>query len=150
MDPDPGRDEVVMAEVARGRRDALEVLVRRHADPLLAFLERMLGDRHRAEEQFQEVFLTVWTTRHQYEPPRPFRPWLYAIALNQCRLSWRRHEQSVASLNSAAVPEPSTDGASPDDRLLAAERAALVTQALAALPVKQRAVVTLRIWEGLS
>ena len=40
-------DEWLMGQVARGRRDCLEVLVRRHATPLLTYLTRMAGDKHR-------------------------------------------------------------------------------------------------------
>jgi RNA polymerase sigma-70 factor (ECF subfamily) len=148
MDPDADRDEAVMAEVARGRRDALAVLVRRHADALLGFLVRMLVDRHRAEELFQETFLAVWLKRHQYEPGRPFRPWLYAIALNKCREHWRLRSPAPVPLGGAAA-DARAGGAAPDDGLLAAERAALVEEALAGLPPRQRAVVSLRIWDGL-
>lgn len=83
------RDEWWMAEVAKGKREALEPLVRRFASPLLTFLERMVGDRHQSEELFQEVFLAVWNKRGLYEYPRPFRSWLFAIALNQCRAAFR-------------------------------------------------------------
>src|SRR5947209_15960358 len=89
MDPGAERDEFLMYQVAAGHADGLEPLVRRHAAGLLTFLSRMLGDRHRAEELFQEVFLAVWLKRRQYQYPRPFRPWLYAIARNRCRAVFR-------------------------------------------------------------
>src|SRR3954451_5392333 len=92
MLPDEGRDEDVMAEVALGQSQRLEQLVRRHATPLLTFIRRLVGDRHHSEEIFQDVFLAVWTKRHQYEFPRSFKNWLYAIALNKCRA---RHRSRV-------------------------------------------------------
>lgn len=67
-------DEWLMEQVAAGCRDGPETLVRRYASPLLTFIQRMIGDRHRSEELFQEVFLAVWLKRKQYQPPRPFRP----------------------------------------------------------------------------
>ncbi|MGL4551758.1 MAG: RNA polymerase sigma factor, partial [Gemmataceae bacterium] len=82
-------DEDLMARVAAGDAGRLEPLVRRHAGPLLTFLVRMVGDHHRAEELFQEVFLAVWVKRRTYQPPRPFRPWLYAIAVNRSRADLR-------------------------------------------------------------
>jgi RNA polymerase sigma-70 factor (ECF subfamily) len=148
MGPDAGRDEAVMGELARGGRDVLAVLVRRHSDALLAFLARMVGDRHRAEELFQEVFLAVWVKRHQYDPCRPFRPWLYAIALNKCREVWRLRSPAALPLGGTGADPPAA-GDAPDDGLLTAERDTLVAQALAGLPPRQRAVVTLRIWEGM-
>src|SRR5262245_35181724 len=84
------RDEWLMTQVARGKRDQLEPLIRRHATPLLTFIPRMVGDRHKSEELFQEVFLAVWVKRGTYKFPRPFKPWLYAIALNKCRAAFRK------------------------------------------------------------
>src|SRR6185295_1745929 len=81
----PDRDERLMEQVAQGKRECLEPLVRRHANALLTFIQRMVGDRHRSEELFQEVFLAVWRKRAQYQSPRPFKAWLFGIALNKCR-----------------------------------------------------------------
>ena len=83
------RDEWLMAQAALGEREPLELLVRRYAGPLVSFLTRMAGDRHRGEELFQEVFLAVWRKRRQYQFPRPFKPWLYAISVNKCRATFR-------------------------------------------------------------
>src|SRR6516162_83355 len=88
-------DEWLMTQVALGKREWVEPLVRRHGAALLGFLERMACDRHRAEELFQDVFLTVWVKRHQYQEGRPFKPWLYAIAANKCHEAARRRKLSV-------------------------------------------------------
>ena len=93
------RDEWLMAQVALGSGEPLELLVRRYAQPLVSFLTRMVRDRHRGEELFQEVFLAVWRKRKQYQFPRPFKPWLYAIAVNKGRAAFR-----------AARPELPLDG----------------------------------------
>ena len=99
-----------MAQVALGQCDCLEPLVRRYASPLLTFIRRMVGDRHRSEELFQEVFLAVWTKRKQYRFPRPFKSWLYAIAANRCRLDYRqrggRTEVPLDDDMPAAPPDP--------------------------------------------
>jgi len=74
MDRDEQSDERLMRAVADGRREALDTLLRRYASSLLTFIHRMVADRHRAEELFQEVFLSVWTSRGTYVFPRSFRP----------------------------------------------------------------------------
>ena len=141
-----GSDEDLMREVARGRTNPLETLVRRHAVHLMTFLSRMVGDRHRAEELFQEVFLAVWLNRHQYDPERAFRPWLYAVAVNACRAAFRRRVLPTASLGES---DPADGGEAPADRICAAETAAQVSRAVTLLPEQQRTVVVLRIWEEL-
>src|SRR5580692_3077776 len=116
-------DEDLMAEVGKGKRDALEPLVRRHATPLLTFLERMVGDRHRSEELFQEVFLAVWLNRKIYSYPRPFKSWLYAIAVNKCRTALRRAVLPAQSWEDDLTPSHSS---SPIDLAIATETANLV------------------------
>lgn len=139
------RDEDVMDRVARGDAAELETLVRRHAGGLLTFLVRMVGDHHRAEELFQEVFLAVWLKRRSYQHPRPFRPWLYAIAVNRCRADLRlKTPRPLALLDDGPAPD-----VGPDAPLLAAETAAEISRAVTRLPPMQRAVVVLRVWQEM-
>jgi RNA polymerase sigma-70 factor, ECF subfamily len=148
MSDSAGRDEDLMAAVARGQKTALETLLRRHGGRLLAFLQRLIGDRHRGEELFQEVFLAVWAKRHSYDHSRPFRPWLYAIAMNKFRALFR--SRAFADAGGAPVDEPADPGRSPVDGVIAGEAATLIGHAMAALTPRQRAVVTLRVWEQMS
>src|SRR5437588_7911538 len=141
MDPGDDRDEYLMARVANGQPELLERLLRRHASPLLTFIRRMAGDRHRSEELFQEVFLAVWAKRHQYEYPRPFKPWLYAIALNKCRAAFRSRPPVTLALGSEDGPAvPAARGPAPPDVAIATETAPLVAAALTPLPEQQPAV----------
>lgn len=145
------RDEWLMSQVALGRHEALEALVRRHANPLLTFIRRMVGDYHRSEELFQDVFVAVWQKRRQYQGPRSFRAWLYAIALNTCRAEFRRRRSAPAVVRDAEAAAAATvDHDAGGGALILTEHATLVLAALDALPPKQRAVVALRTWSGLS
>jgi RNA polymerase sigma-70 factor (ECF subfamily) len=144
------RDEEIMAQIARGESHLLERLIRRHATPLLTFIRRMIGDRHRSEELFQEVFLTVWTKRRQYQFPRSFKNWLYAIALNKCRETFRARSLAVVPLPEQDSLAPLADDGSPAEGILAAEMADCIAQAVLRLPPQQRAVVTLRVWESMA
>jgi RNA polymerase sigma-70 factor, ECF subfamily len=142
------RDEWIMVQAAQGKPQLLEILVRRHASPLLTFIYRMVGNRHRSEELFQEVFLSVWLNRARYQFPRPFKPWLYAIALNKCRAAYRgRAQPETLADGDGAVASPE---ASPLETAMADEAAQLVSEAVRELPAQQRAVVVLRIWDNLA
>jgi RNA polymerase sigma-70 factor (ECF subfamily) len=148
MDARSDRDEWLMTQVAQGKRDCLEPLVRRYASPLLTFITRMVGDRHHSEELFQEVFLAVWTKRGQYEFPRPFKAWLYAIAANKCRATYRGKRPRPLALEED--PLAGLEDASPADTMVATETAQLVATAVTRLPAQQRAVVAMRIWDGMT
>jgi RNA polymerase sigma-70 factor (ECF subfamily) len=145
------RDEWLMAQVASGKREHLEPLIRRYANPLLTFIRRMVGDQHKSEELFQEVFLAVWIKRRQYQFPRLFKAWLYAIAVNKCRETYRGREfpARFGSESELADP-PAARDPSPVEKMVATETAAMVSTAVELLPPQQRAVVVLRVWDGLS
>jgi len=149
MDGHQERDEWLMAQVGLGRRECLEPLIRRYATPLLTFLTRLVGNMHLGEELFQEVFLLVWQRRKTYRFPMPFRPWLYQIAVNCGRGAFRgrrplaNFEPELAQLQAAQVR-------SPDEAAIDSETAGLVLAAVARLPARQREVVVLRMWNGLS
>jgi RNA polymerase sigma-70 factor (ECF subfamily) len=142
-------DEMLMAQLAQGQRAAMDVLIRRWANPLLAFLLRMIGERATGEEVFQEVFLAVWNKRQQYEFPRPFRSWLFAIAVNKCREAGRVRRLAAGPFDKASSLAPAR-GPTPEALAVATETASLVTSAVQRLPAQQRAVVVLRIWHDLS
>ena len=144
-------DEWLMDQAARGRRECLEPLVRRYASALLTYIERMVGDRHRSEELFQDVFLSVWVKRKTYKFPKTFRSWLFAIATNRCREAFRRAMPAdVGPLNENSPEAPFSEGPSPVEAAVATETANLVATAVAQLPPGQRTVAVLRNWNGLS
>jgi RNA polymerase sigma-70 factor, ECF subfamily len=111
----------------------------------------MVHDRQRSEDLFQDVFLTVWRKRAQYHFPRPFKPWLYAIAVNRVRQVGRRRDR-IESFpeNGATLIEPPVAGASPFASAIATETSALVQEAVALLSPKRQLVVTMRIWSDFS
>ena len=143
-------DQTLMERAANGDRESLNTLIRRHANGLLTFIHRMVGDRHQAEELFQDVFLTVWTRRDSYRYGSPFRPWLYGIAMNKCRAEFRKCRPVAVDFQvDPPVPVLAADP-TPAETALASERAVHVAQAVSVLPDQQRMVVVLRIWNGLS
>ncbi|MGD0896966.1 MAG: sigma-70 family RNA polymerase sigma factor [Thermoguttaceae bacterium] len=149
MSCDRAKDEDLMMRVAAGNREAMSPLLRRYASPLLTFIRRMTGDWHRAEELFQEAFLAVWQHRGRYEYPRPFRPWLFGIALNKCRAEFRKFSAGPAFLADEPDLPAAAGGRTPVEAAIASETAMLVTQAVGTLPPKQRTVLVLRVWNGL-
>ena len=142
-------DEALMLRVVQGQRECLATLIRRHASSLLTYIQRMIGDRHRSEELFQEIFLAVWSKRRQYKFPRPFRAWLFGIATNRCRSEFRKTRPETYSLANAP-PLPAAPDPTPLDTAIATESSAIVARAVSVLPPRQRSVVVLRVWNGLS
>ena len=150
MDVDQQADEWLMQQAALGKREHLGHLLRRYAGPLLTFIQRMIGDPHRSEELFQDVFLAVWSQRRGYKYPRPFRSWPFGIAANKCRADFRKKASRPAVSDANPAETLIAGDPSPTEVAVDCETATLVAAAVAQLPAGQRTVVVLRVWNGLS
>lgn len=141
-------DEQLALQLQQGHRAALATLVERHYDALLGYLYRMMsGDRALAEDLVQETFLRVLTAVQQYQHPRPFKPWLYAIATNLARNHYKRAD--TRHTDSVDDDLECEDGDVPEDVLLARDEVQAVIAALAALSDEQREVIVLYYYQSL-
>ena len=137
-------DEQLALRVQQGHASELAVLVERHHSLLLGFLYRMTGsDRALAEDLTQEAFLRALRAIGQYRYPRPFKPWLYAIATNLARDHYKRAETRYTAHAAALDDDSAMDIADPDTPLpeeawLAGAEARHVAAMVKMLPDHQR------------
>lgn len=157
LDP-PGAadpDEVLLARLRAGDRDALDPLVRRYERELYGYLRRYLGNPDLAAEVFQATFVQVWRKIDQYQPGRAGRPWLYAVATNQAidalrRRGRRKDKAGDPDDTGAPVGEGLPDPApGPGERAEVAEERVRVRAAVDRLPDGLRQVVVLAYFQGL-
>ena len=100
-----------------------------HLNDIFRTATRILGDKARAEDVAQEVYLQAWKSFHRFEPGTNCRAWLFKIlfhCVNHHRRKWLRFPQLKeteefieANLTSAEpIPEHLTD----EDILAALDR----------------------------
>src|SRR4051812_32941925 len=65
---------------AQGDKAAFALLVRRHGPMVLGVCRRVLGDRHAAEDCFQEVFALLVRKGGSLREPAGLGPWLFGVA----------------------------------------------------------------------
>lgn len=122
-------------------------LIAEHQDALFAFLLRMCGDPHQAEDLMQETFVRAIRAAARYNPQAAVRTWLFSIASNLVRDQWRR--QKVRG--EVALTEYITMAAdSPEEAVLRRLGNRRVRVAILALPVEQRAAIVLRYFHEFS
>ncbi len=155
-------DERLLTRLQGGDREAFAPLVRRYERELFGYLRRYVGDDDLADDVFQNTFLQVFVKIRQYEPGRPARPWLYAIATNQAIDALRRRNRriadrpadSLAAVDEEGEPRPLLEllpatGDAPHEVADRTEQAVLVRQAVARLPDLLRQSVILVYFQGL-
>jgi len=141
-------DEAELATRARaGDRAAFGRLVERFAPQARRVARAVLQDPHDADDAAQDAFLAALTKLDQYDPRRPFGPWLMRIVANAA--TDRRRRRTVRQVEPLA-PELTGGGPRPDRE---AEQSALgdrLRAALAELPERRRIAVVLFDVEGYS
>jgi RNA polymerase sigma-70 factor (ECF subfamily) len=144
--PVDATDTALLMRVAERDRAAFELLYQRYVRSVFGLALRRLRDRQRAEDAVQETFTAVWRSAASYRPERgPAAPWLYAIARNAVVDRMRaRHEPA------AEAPDLPSSEPGPGERAESTYVAWRVHRALEELPSKEREVVELAYWSGMS
>src|SRR6476661_2529018 len=75
-------DADVVASFLDGEERAFQELVERYQTRLLNFIYRTIGDREKAEDLVQEVFIRVYRHLHRFDRSKKFSTWAYTIASN--------------------------------------------------------------------
>jgi RNA polymerase sigma-70 factor (ECF subfamily) len=139
-------DGELLERVAGGDAGAFEVLYRRYARAVFGLALRRLGDRSRAEEAVQETFTAIWRSAASYDPERgPGAPWLYAVARHAIVDRSRARVEPPAEPPDRPTAEPG-----PPERAESSFVAWRVHSALEELPERERTVLELAYWGGLS
>ena len=137
-------DAALITAVRGGSELAFNTLVDRHQQAVRTFLRRLLGNDADADDMAQETFLAAWTHARSFRGEASVRGWLCGIAWRKAKgaqRSWAR-QRSRDTEHHAQSPE-SGGAAAMEDRLA-------VKRALQALPLEQRAALTLCLICGFS
>ena len=147
--PEPA---ALVARAARGDRDAFAELFTTHAEPVGRLCRRMLGSDEEAKDARSEVFLRASEALDGYDPGRPFRSWLFAVAAHHCIDRLRRRAIEGRLFEPAELSEDTLPSATPSPlaSALARERQAELLAALDALLPRHRAPLVMRYFAELS
>jgi RNA polymerase sigma-70 factor, ECF subfamily len=139
-------DDELVAAVAAGDRQALELLYRRHAPWLAGRLAARTTSRELAEEALQDTFLAAWRGARAYHGTGEIPAWLWGIARR--RLASLARRQPHGSLSLDAAGERVDQAAGPEEAALGRDASDRIRLAVAHLPDDQRAAITAVVYQG--
>jgi RNA polymerase sigma-70 factor (ECF subfamily) len=152
-------DSAVVAAFLAGEQRAFTELVERYQTRLLNFIYRTIGDRDRAEDLVQEVFIRVHRHLHRFDQSKKFSTWVYTIASNLAKNELRNRSRNPLVLFQTMRGNKEDDDrpiefedphGRPDDLYRKRHLRELVEQTVAQLPEHHRQVFVLRELEGKS
>lgn len=150
-------DSEVVAAHLRDNPQAFEQLVERYQRRLLNFVYRTIGDRERAEDLVQEVFIRVHRHLHRFDQTKKFSTWIYTIASNLAKNELRNRSRNPLVLFQTIKKNWEADHRPlqfedhrqrPDDLFRKRHLRDLVEWAVEQLPEHHRLVFVLRELEG--
>jgi RNA polymerase sigma-70 factor (ECF subfamily) len=170
-----GEEKLLLEALRRGDEAAFLALVNRHHGAMVRLARAFVRSDAVAEEVAQESWLAALEGLAAFRGEAGVKGWLLAIVANRARSRAVKEARSVPMSSLASRDEDGDGGpavdpdrflpaddpewpghwsaapaAFPEARLLAAEAADKAKAAIAALPARQQAVITLRDVEGLS
>lgn len=155
-----GADDAAIVEAFLGGEErAFQELVERYQTRLLNFVYRTIGDRERAEDLVQEVFIRVYRHIHRFDRSKKFSTWIYTIASNLAKNELRNRSRNPLVLfqtmknswDDEDRPLQFEDtSARPDELYQRRHLRELVEATVAKLPDHHREVFVLRELEGKS
>src|SRR6266542_3121979 len=152
-------DSAVVTSFLGGEERAFSELVDRYQTRLLNFVYRTIGDREKAEDLVQEVFIRVYRHIHRFDRTKKFSTWVYTIASNLAKNELRNRSRNPLVLFQTSTGNWDDEDrplqfedttARPDDMYRKRHLRELVEESVAKLPEHHRHVFVLRELEGKS
>ena len=143
----------------RGDLRAFDELFYRYAGRLRNFIQRMIGDRERAEDLVQEAFFRAHRHLARFDQTKQFSTWLYTIASNLARNEIRNRRRGAVLLGTLSEISSIEDGMSlqwedsrtrPDEMYRRRSLADAVRLTMSRLPERHREAFVMRELEGRS
>jgi RNA polymerase sigma factor (sigma-70 family) len=141
-------DSEVVAAIAAGDPDGLAEAYDRYAAPLYAYCRSLLREPADAADAVQDTFVIAASKLAGLRDPSRLRPWLYAVARNECH---RRLRDKASAATSALdqVPEMSDESADVSEGAERAELRALLRSAVRGLNEGEQDLIQLQLRQEL-
>lgn len=141
-------DRTLVAAFLDGHPEAFTVIVERHRRNVYQVCYRFLGNHEDASDLAQDVFVRAFKGLRNFKGDASLSTWLYRVGVNAClnRVAVKRPANEPIEV----VQRADTRTEDPLERLMRDERAVKVREAIQRLPPKQRATLTLRVYQELT
>ena len=147
-------DQELLAKIAEGEKDALEIIYQRYSTAIYSLARYMIRSEAAAEEATQEVFLNIWLKSATFNAERGQpRTWIMSVAHHKIIDVIRSRKRAPTPSDPRdyealdLLPSVETDTYERVEKNLEAER---VKMALGMLPPAQQEVIRLAYFEGLT
>lgn len=137
-------DEQAMYSVKSGDLDKAAILFERYKHRLFNFFLKFCGDEAQAQDMTQNTFYRMLKYRQSYNETQLFKAWIYQIARNLLKDSYKENKVKMIDLKMARQKHDTET-----EPMVRNEQEQLLHQALKKLPDDQREILILSRFEEL-
>lgn len=151
-------EEEAISRLRQGDITGLETLVALHQVKAVRLATVITRDPLLAQDVASASFLAAFEGIHGFDPHRAFRPWFLRIVANkalkvfgdQLRFATLDEYESASSLAEEALSLGGVSASNPGSAAISTEARDEIRRALGSLTTKQRTVVVLRYYAGMT
>lgn len=142
-------EEIIIAQLKKEnlRAGAFAAIVEEHSESIYWHIRRMVLEHEDANDIVQNTFIKAWMNIDSFQGKSKISTWLYRIAINETLTFLNRNKGTLVSLDS---PEGAIADQLESDTYFSGSKAdAMLQEAIARLPEKQRLVFNLRYYDEM-
>ncbi len=149
--PEQAEQRLLVTRVLQGDEKAFGDIVDQYSALMLRTATMIVADRDIAEDVVQDAFIQAWHHLPDLREAGALRPWLMRIVVNQC-ISFKRRLARTTAFVRQSLSEQEIDLTAQiaDHHKGRLERDWDLAQAIDELPAKQRIVIVLHYYNGMT
>ncbi len=145
-------DEHLLELALGGDGSCFGELVQRWEQKIYGFIRRYVGNSEEARDLTQDTFTKAYQNLDRLSDPRRFSSWLYKIALNECRMLFRRQKGTFnvpLDEGGRELARVDRNEAEQEKGLQIKESVVQLRRAFTKLPKEQREVILMKEFQDL-
>ena len=149
--PEQQEQRQIVQRALQGDSRAFNDIVEQYGSLMLRTAAMIVGDRDIAEDVVQDALIQAWNHLSDLREASALRPWLMRIVVNQC-ISFKRRLARTTAFVRQSLQEQEIDllAQAADNQKGRLERDWDLAQAIEDLPAKQRVVIVLHYYNGMT
>lgn len=149
--PEQSEQQAMVTRVLKGDQQAFSEIVDQFSTLMLRTAMMIVEDRDIAEDVVQDALIQAWQHLPDLREAGALRPWLMRIVVNQC-ISFKRRLARTTAFMRQALSEQEIDLSAQiaDHHKGRLERDWDLAHAIENLPLKQRVVIVLHYYNGMT
>ena len=140
----------ILQRISAGDQSAVGACLDEYGGLVWRLAMRYLGSRSEAEDATQEIFISLWSSAHRFDPSKGSEPAFVATVAHRRLIDMKRAAYVRRAVSIERLPEASEKGAMQSRASVWGSEAEVATKAFHRLPPEERDALWMAVRGGLT